>query len=661
MFNSFQHKITSIGFILLFLASSLVAQKQAFNNHLLWEISGPGISKASYLYITIPSSDKRIFNFSDSVYWAFEQCKSIAIEIAPDSMRTALFERYFQETGPNEALLKIMPEGAYQYFSQRLYKSTGYTLDQTSISNPAILHSLVSRKINIGRLDYSIKLLDYFIRFAELRNKEVLSLENLKERVELNLYTDFETDEILNLGINSADIYKLYTDSSFGEQLIQFYLDGDIMGYLKKINAGGNVAEREQATHNHIMLERLSALLPKQSLFIVLPIQVAGGQAGLLELLRNNGYQIRPMSAIYSDKTAANYRKDFAPDKLPWPMHRSKKFGYQARFPAVPDKDLPKGFMVESYYCSDAASKTNYYTAVLQSPLDDVAEDTLLERILQRSDRIPEASKLTSKKAVFSLFEGDSIRGIDIIYPVSKTLHSRLQVYVREQRYIYFFVIESRKLEQLTNVAANKFFESITFTPLPTFEKALWRDFTWKESACQFQVLETPNFSVEQEEPSNKQSTRDLRYTFNNPEDGSSFIIQCTELANGYLYSDSAAIFSEWQFNLAQNPSMRLIRQKDISDSNFIAREYVVEDPINNGIYRLYYRGNKLYYLMVHHRKMNYDSLGIENFFNSFKLLPFDSSELVRYNATDRSYSIMVPKKTSPRLIGKQKFYLGLP
>ena len=50
------------------------------NKQLLWEISGNGLKEKSYLFGTLHSNDKRIFDLSDSVYYALDKANLIILE-----------------------------------------------------------------------------------------------------------------------------------------------------------------------------------------------------------------------------------------------------------------------------------------------------------------------------------------------------------------------------------------------------------------------------------------------------------------------------------------------------------------------------------------------------------------------------------------------------
>ncbi|WP_039866550.1 TraB/GumN family protein, partial [Pedobacter sp. BAL39] len=71
---------THYAFLLIFAALHLTGtaqDKKPYN--LLWEISGNGLKKSSYLFGSMHVKDRRAFNFSDSVLIAMETSSAFAI------------------------------------------------------------------------------------------------------------------------------------------------------------------------------------------------------------------------------------------------------------------------------------------------------------------------------------------------------------------------------------------------------------------------------------------------------------------------------------------------------------------------------------------------------------------------------------------------------
>src|SRR6187549_3562654 len=67
-------------------AKSAVAKKPvaSANNTLLWEITGNGLKKPSYIFGTMHLSSKLVFNLPDSFYYAIKNVETVALELNPD-------------------------------------------------------------------------------------------------------------------------------------------------------------------------------------------------------------------------------------------------------------------------------------------------------------------------------------------------------------------------------------------------------------------------------------------------------------------------------------------------------------------------------------------------------------------------------------------------
>src|SRR5882757_8400645 len=52
---------------------------------LLWEITGNGLTKPSYLFGTMHVSSKMVFHLSDSFYLALKSVDAVALELNPDT------------------------------------------------------------------------------------------------------------------------------------------------------------------------------------------------------------------------------------------------------------------------------------------------------------------------------------------------------------------------------------------------------------------------------------------------------------------------------------------------------------------------------------------------------------------------------------------------
>ena len=70
---------------LLGLFFTVTAFAQPLQKGLLWEISGKGLTRPSYLYGTMHVSSKLAFNLSDSFFTAIKNCDRVALESSPEN------------------------------------------------------------------------------------------------------------------------------------------------------------------------------------------------------------------------------------------------------------------------------------------------------------------------------------------------------------------------------------------------------------------------------------------------------------------------------------------------------------------------------------------------------------------------------------------------
>src|SRR5205085_12036435 len=98
----------------IFFISLVSAQQLKTDKYpsLLWEITGNGLAKPSYLFGTMHVSNKMVFHLSDSFYNAIKSVEAVALELNPDVWQpqmarlTRLKENYtaFVQPAGNEFL-----------------------------------------------------------------------------------------------------------------------------------------------------------------------------------------------------------------------------------------------------------------------------------------------------------------------------------------------------------------------------------------------------------------------------------------------------------------------------------------------------------------------------------------------------------------------------
>ena len=241
--------------------SSTVAQYVNVDKQLLWEISGNGLKEKSYLFGTLHSNDKRIFDLSDSVYYALDKANLIILE-------ADIFE-LFKDIDSREDLPNTLydKDGKAYTASERASKTT-YG-DENGM--PQFIDALLEE-------------------YCHNSNKKFFALEDVKDQLDLGIKTTFAKRVFINDALNDFS----------NQKLIDLYLKGDITAIERFIRANLS-ADKEQfaaliTDRNNKMAHKLDSILKKkESFFCAIGSGHLAGSEGVINLLRTRGYRLRPI------------------------------------------------------------------------------------------------------------------------------------------------------------------------------------------------------------------------------------------------------------------------------------------------------------------------------------------------------------------------------
>jgi len=270
-----------------------LCQSYANSGELLWEIDN-GKNK-SYVWGTLHSNDKELFEFPDSVYWAFSRCRRLALEID-------VFD-YFLERDP---MLEKRPT---------LFDKRGKIYTSSDEPSPTFY----------GSEDGMPQFMDaFFQEEAERAGKALVPLETV------------------GLQTKAFDGVPLVDQASFGSpsertMLKTFYLQGEISAIDQIIRA--RFSQEKQAylslieKRNFQILEVLLKEIKVTTVFCAIGAAHLYGEKGIIQLLRLRGCKVRRM----------DLRRSGAKDVKGFPTNRQYELldslegsVFKATFPGVP-------------------------------------------------------------------------------------------------------------------------------------------------------------------------------------------------------------------------------------------------------------------------------------------------------------------------------------
>lgn len=258
---------------LLILGISLTLCSQSYNvkGNLLWEISSP--NGISYLFGTLHSNDKRLFEFPDSVYESFLSSKKLAVEVN-------VFDLFMDKDPiPNRSLLLLDKRG-------KLY---------TSNEDPTVTY--------YGNEDGMPQFMDaWFQEKAELLNKEIIALESIAQQTKaIEEIPYVEKENNISLALSDKQVlHELYLDGRIDliDRLIKGGLSGNKEAYIKLIE-----------NRNVAIAANIARYCLNGPVFFAVGAGHLYGEKGLLSLLREKGYKLRPIQLTKGDTPSASEQK----------------------------------------------------------------------------------------------------------------------------------------------------------------------------------------------------------------------------------------------------------------------------------------------------------------------------------------------------------------
>ncbi|HEU4633128.1 MAG TPA: TraB/GumN family protein, partial [Flavisolibacter sp.] len=286
--------VTFFSFLASFSQSTKLKSKKYPS--LLWEITGKGLAKPSYLFGTMHVSSKMVFHLSDSFYLGLKNADVVALETNPGNWQED-FSRYDLEGGFYNYALRGRGGEPNDYLSINSLKAFPYEklMGRTLYSSPSIINSFLYRTNSDVSSDFEEDTyLDLYIyQVGRKWNKKVCGVENFDESMTLmrEAYADAAKDK--NLKERSYD-----TDNEFSySKLEEAYRTGnlDLLDTINKVNStSAAFDEKFLYKRNDIQAASIDSILKtKASLFVGVGAAHLPGERGVIELLRRKGYKLR--------------------------------------------------------------------------------------------------------------------------------------------------------------------------------------------------------------------------------------------------------------------------------------------------------------------------------------------------------------------------------
>ena len=281
----------TITLVTLFL-STFYSSSQELENALLWEISGNGLEKSSYLFGTIHVTCNA--TLSEHVKDALNKTTQLALEIDMDDPGMQGKIMLNMRMKENKTLKNFVSEEDFAAIDSLFTKKVGMSVKMLQSMKPSLLSAMFLPSL----LDCSMQSIEVeLIKVAKEQKEDIKGLETVASQMEIFDLIPYEDqveellksvkDNLLRDKENLVKMLEIYDSENITEMLT--YMEDD------KENNLGKYMDIMLDKRNKNWIPVIIAYAKEQPTFFGVGAGHLAGENGVIQLLRKEGYTLRPI------------------------------------------------------------------------------------------------------------------------------------------------------------------------------------------------------------------------------------------------------------------------------------------------------------------------------------------------------------------------------
>lgn len=272
-----------------FIGTTLFSNAQT-EKSLLWEISGNGLQKPSYVYGTIHMICPDKFFVPNGLEEKLKATEQTYLEIDMDDPQMMSKTQKLMFSADGKKLKDIMNEADYKSFSDYFKKTTNMSTEMLMTAKPFAYLSMIMMKSTGCPMPKSYE--EYFVKQTQAGKKELLGLETIEDQ--MSILDKAPTEEQVKWLMEMAkDGDK--NNAMFAE-MVDLYTKQDLDGlqkYMTKFTVGMQSLEKDLLQNRN---EKWIPIIEKNSkekpTFYAVGAAHLVGDKGVLNLLKQKGYTV---------------------------------------------------------------------------------------------------------------------------------------------------------------------------------------------------------------------------------------------------------------------------------------------------------------------------------------------------------------------------------
>lgn len=261
-------------------------------NSLLWEISGNNLKQPSYLFGTVHMICKEDFFLPEVVRTKFSAAEEVFLELDMDDPAMMMKMMTMMQLPKGQTIKQLFGDSAFKEFDKKYQKITGMSAVMFNTFKPLMLMTMLTEKSLScsNRESYE----QTFMAIAAKEKKDIKGLEKMEDQI-----------AVFDAIPDSVEIANLQTminnfDKSIEEfkKLVAIYKQQDVEGLFKLTTASPELMDAQ----NDLLVKRNNNWIPvmqknmeAKACFFAVGAAHLGGDIGVINLLRKQGYTVKPV------------------------------------------------------------------------------------------------------------------------------------------------------------------------------------------------------------------------------------------------------------------------------------------------------------------------------------------------------------------------------
>ncbi len=275
--------------VLLMMLCITTGAKTAEDQSLLWKVSRPQSSQASYIFGTIHLQDSSVFRQRDTVLTLLDACTTFAAEIHLDSAQKIMM---------NPGVIMRSSGSLYDDLDtptvRRLMTLVDKRMPGLSALIPRLKPGALTALLAMGQEEATApEAMDVFLwNLAKRKQRDVVGLEFVSEQI--RLLDTMGVDGLRRIAQDTAN-----EGSEDLQRMVDAYSREDLQELATMASdtsvMAGNDMEALNDDRNHRLVERMIPLLERGRTFVAVgALHLTGGES-VITLLRQRGWTVTPV------------------------------------------------------------------------------------------------------------------------------------------------------------------------------------------------------------------------------------------------------------------------------------------------------------------------------------------------------------------------------